>query len=237
MARLQLFFSTHDVTLSGWRLRDFLRLLRDGKVAAVKTGPAPLRRSAPRCSLRRQHQNHARCQRTRDLIMIVVNTRPTIPNEPQNIVIQMTPAVMRLRMPRLISRVATNNAQMDPKIAVAKHRINRGNRKALTSRKKKPLETPRMAVRNAPPVTYLLITLIGASRRWFRSSRFKTVSCAPQFGHFKCRSMCVSSTCSSSTVRKAKPQSGQRTWERGFVIKTVAASIHCAWLLIGRRES
>ena len=31
-------FSTHDVTLSGWRLRDFLRLLRDGKVAAVKTG-------------------------------------------------------------------------------------------------------------------------------------------------------------------------------------------------------
>jgi hypothetical protein len=38
--RLQLFFSTHDVTLSGWRLRDFLRLLRDGKVAAVKTGPA-----------------------------------------------------------------------------------------------------------------------------------------------------------------------------------------------------
>ncbi|MGN6451409.1 MAG: hypothetical protein ACTHLK_22995 [Brucella intermedia] len=37
--RLQLFFSTHDVTLSGWRLRDFLRLLRDGKVAA-KTGHA-----------------------------------------------------------------------------------------------------------------------------------------------------------------------------------------------------
>jgi hypothetical protein len=36
--RLQLFFSTHDVTLSGWKLRDFLRLLRDGKVAAVKTG-------------------------------------------------------------------------------------------------------------------------------------------------------------------------------------------------------
>lgn len=35
--RLQLFFSTHDVTLSGWRLREFLRLLRDGKVAAVKT--------------------------------------------------------------------------------------------------------------------------------------------------------------------------------------------------------
>lgn len=35
--RLQLFFSTHDVTLSGWRLRDFLRLLRDGKAAAVKT--------------------------------------------------------------------------------------------------------------------------------------------------------------------------------------------------------
>ena len=48
--RLQLFFSTHDVTLSGWRLRDFLRLLRDGKVAAVKTGNvryADLRRDAP----------------------------------------------------------------------------------------------------------------------------------------------------------------------------------------------
>ena len=38
--RVQLFFSTHDVTLSGWRLRDFLRLLRDGKVAVVKTGHA-----------------------------------------------------------------------------------------------------------------------------------------------------------------------------------------------------
>ena len=38
--RLQLFFSTHDVTLTGWRLRDLLRLLRDGKVAAVKTGHA-----------------------------------------------------------------------------------------------------------------------------------------------------------------------------------------------------
>ena len=38
--RLQLFFSTHDVTLTGWRLRDFLRLLREGKVAAVKTGEA-----------------------------------------------------------------------------------------------------------------------------------------------------------------------------------------------------
>ena len=36
--RIQLFFSTHHVTLSGWRLRDFLRSLRDGKVAAVKTG-------------------------------------------------------------------------------------------------------------------------------------------------------------------------------------------------------
>ncbi|MEW6161411.1 MAG: hypothetical protein AB1813_28615 [Verrucomicrobiota bacterium] len=48
--RLQLFFSTHDVTLTGWRLRDFLRLLRDGKVAAVKTGNAryaDLRRDAP----------------------------------------------------------------------------------------------------------------------------------------------------------------------------------------------
>ena len=38
--RLQLFFSTHDVTLSEWRLRDFLHPLRDGKVAAVKTGHA-----------------------------------------------------------------------------------------------------------------------------------------------------------------------------------------------------
>jgi len=38
--RLQIFFSTHDVTLSGWRLRDLLRLLRDGKIAAVKTGHA-----------------------------------------------------------------------------------------------------------------------------------------------------------------------------------------------------
>jgi hypothetical protein len=38
--RLQLFFSTRDVTLLGWRLRDFLRLLRVGKVAAVKTGEA-----------------------------------------------------------------------------------------------------------------------------------------------------------------------------------------------------
>lgn len=43
-------FSTHDVTLTGWRLRDFLRLLRDGKVAAVNTGHtryADLRRDAP----------------------------------------------------------------------------------------------------------------------------------------------------------------------------------------------
>jgi len=38
--RLQIFFSTHDVTLTGWRLRDLLRLLRDGKIAAVKTGHA-----------------------------------------------------------------------------------------------------------------------------------------------------------------------------------------------------
>ena len=38
--RVQLFFSTHDVTVSGRRLRDFLRLLRDGKVAAVNTGNA-----------------------------------------------------------------------------------------------------------------------------------------------------------------------------------------------------
>lgn len=34
----RLVFSTHDVTLTDWRLREFLRLLRDGKVAAVKTG-------------------------------------------------------------------------------------------------------------------------------------------------------------------------------------------------------
>lgn len=48
--RVQLFFSTHDVTLTGWRLRDFLRLLRDGKVAAVKTCNARysnLRSNAP----------------------------------------------------------------------------------------------------------------------------------------------------------------------------------------------
>jgi hypothetical protein len=48
--RLQLFFSTHDVTVTGWRLRVFLRSLRDGKVAAVKTGHsryADLRRDAP----------------------------------------------------------------------------------------------------------------------------------------------------------------------------------------------
>ena len=48
--RVQLFFSTHDVTLSGWRLRDFLRSLREGKVAAVKTGHpryVNLRQDAP----------------------------------------------------------------------------------------------------------------------------------------------------------------------------------------------
>lgn len=38
--RLQLFFSTHDVTLSRWRLRDFPRLFRVGDVSAVKTGDA-----------------------------------------------------------------------------------------------------------------------------------------------------------------------------------------------------
>jgi len=38
--RLQIFFSTHDVTLTGWRLRELLRLLRDGKIAAVRTGHA-----------------------------------------------------------------------------------------------------------------------------------------------------------------------------------------------------
>ena len=38
--RIASFFSTHDVTLSGWRLRDLLRLVRDGKVAAVNTGHA-----------------------------------------------------------------------------------------------------------------------------------------------------------------------------------------------------
>src|SRR5215207_7800941 len=36
--RVQLLFSTHDVTVTGWRLRVFLRSLREGKVAAVKTG-------------------------------------------------------------------------------------------------------------------------------------------------------------------------------------------------------
>lgn len=38
--RLQLFFSTHDVTLTGWRLRDFLRLLRESKIGAVRTANA-----------------------------------------------------------------------------------------------------------------------------------------------------------------------------------------------------
>jgi hypothetical protein len=38
--QLDLFFSTHDVTLTGWRLRELLRSLRSGKLAAVKTGPA-----------------------------------------------------------------------------------------------------------------------------------------------------------------------------------------------------
>ena len=48
--RLQLFFSTHDVTLTGWRLREFLRLLREGRVAAVRTGDpryANLRKNPP----------------------------------------------------------------------------------------------------------------------------------------------------------------------------------------------
>lgn len=48
--RLQLFFSTHDVTLTCWRLREFLRLFRESKVAAVKTGHpryANLRSDAP----------------------------------------------------------------------------------------------------------------------------------------------------------------------------------------------
>ncbi|MDB6029538.1 MAG: hypothetical protein JWM68_5761 [Verrucomicrobiales bacterium] len=38
--RLQLLFSTHDVTLTCWRRRDFLRLLQDGKTAAIKTDHA-----------------------------------------------------------------------------------------------------------------------------------------------------------------------------------------------------
>ena len=38
--RLQLFFSTHDVTLAGWRLREFLRLFRESKVGAVRTANA-----------------------------------------------------------------------------------------------------------------------------------------------------------------------------------------------------
>lgn len=38
--RLQLFFSTHDVTLTGWRLREFLRLFRESKVGAVRTANA-----------------------------------------------------------------------------------------------------------------------------------------------------------------------------------------------------
>ena len=48
--RVQLLFSTHDVTVTGWRLRVFLRSLREGKVAAVKTGHsryAQLRHDAP----------------------------------------------------------------------------------------------------------------------------------------------------------------------------------------------
>jgi hypothetical protein len=43
-------FSTHDVTLTGWRLREFLRLLREGKVAAARTGDpryANLRKNSP----------------------------------------------------------------------------------------------------------------------------------------------------------------------------------------------
>ena len=38
--QLELFFPTHDVTVTGWRLRELLRSLRSGKLAAVKTGPA-----------------------------------------------------------------------------------------------------------------------------------------------------------------------------------------------------
>jgi len=68
---------------------------------------------------------------------MTVPTKTTIPNEPQNIVAQMTPAVTRLRIPRLISRTATNNAHIPPKSMVVKKEINKGNRNALTSRKKK----------------------------------------------------------------------------------------------------
>lgn len=49
--RLQLFFSTHDVTLTGWRLREFLRLFRENKIGAVRTANARylnLRPSSPK---------------------------------------------------------------------------------------------------------------------------------------------------------------------------------------------
>ena len=50
LLRFQHSISTHAVSLTAWPLRNFLRLLRDDKVAAVKTGPAryaDLRRDLP----------------------------------------------------------------------------------------------------------------------------------------------------------------------------------------------
>ena len=35
--RLHLFFSTHDVTLTGWRLRPVVNMLRQGTLASVRT--------------------------------------------------------------------------------------------------------------------------------------------------------------------------------------------------------
>ena len=35
--RLHLFFSTHDVTLTGWRLRPLVNLVRQGKLAGVRS--------------------------------------------------------------------------------------------------------------------------------------------------------------------------------------------------------
>jgi len=34
--RLHLFFSTHDVTLTGWRLRPLVNLVRQGKLSSVR---------------------------------------------------------------------------------------------------------------------------------------------------------------------------------------------------------
>jgi hypothetical protein len=35
--RLHLFFSTHDVTLTGWRLRPLVNMIRQGTLASVRT--------------------------------------------------------------------------------------------------------------------------------------------------------------------------------------------------------